>query len=68
MARGGAERDYGKYSFRRWRGSFDARAGSANTLAVRATADDGATQQAAAAGNPSGYLRSAIETYKVTVA
>jgi sulfite dehydrogenase len=60
------EKDYGKYSFRRWRGSFDAARGSAYTLAVRATAGDGATQKAAAGWNPSGYLRNAIETYKVT--
>jgi DMSO/TMAO reductase YedYZ molybdopterin-dependent catalytic subunit len=60
------ERDYGKYSFRRWHAPFDARAGSA-IVAVRATANDGATQSAAQGWNPSGYLRNAIETYKVTV-
>ena len=60
------ERDYGNYSFRRWHAPFDARAGSA-TVAVRATANDGATQPAAQGWNPSGYLRNAIETYKVTV-
>ncbi len=60
------EQDFGKYSFRRWHGSFDARAGGAYTLAVRATANDGATQSATPGWNPSGYLRNAIETYKVT--
>ena len=62
------EKDYGKYSFRRWHASFDARAGTAYTLAVRAAANDGAVQQTAAGWNPSGYLRNAIETYKVTTA
>jgi DMSO/TMAO reductase YedYZ molybdopterin-dependent catalytic subunit len=62
------EQDFGKYSFRRWHGSFDARPGTAYTLAVRATAGDGATQNATPGWNPSGYLRNAIETYKVTVA
>ena len=62
------EQDYGKYSFRRWHASFDAARGTAYTLAVRATANDGATQQATPGWNPSGYLRNAIETYKVTTA
>jgi DMSO/TMAO reductase YedYZ molybdopterin-dependent catalytic subunit len=60
------ERDYGKYSFRRWKGELVAPAGTV-TLAVRATASDGATQPVAQGWNPSGYLRNAIETYKVTV-
>jgi sulfite dehydrogenase (cytochrome) subunit A len=62
------ERDYGKYSFRRWNGQLDAPAGSTFTLAVRATANDGSFQRATPLWNPSGYLRNAIETYKVTVA
>ncbi len=60
------EQDYGKYSFRRWHAPFDARAG-ASVIAVRATANDGATQPTAQGWNPSGYLRNAIETYKVMV-
>jgi DMSO/TMAO reductase YedYZ molybdopterin-dependent catalytic subunit len=60
------ERDYGKYSFRRWKGELIAPSGTV-TLAVRATANDGATQPVAQGWNPSGYLRNAIETYKVTV-
>ena len=60
------ERDYGKYSFRRWAGQWDVAPGT-YTLAVRATANDGAVQQATPIWNPSGYLRSSIETYKVTV-
>jgi len=61
------ERDYGKYSFRRWAAEFVGAPGP-YTLAVRATANDGATQQATPIWNPSGYLRNSIETYKVTVA
>ncbi|HEY0614506.1 MAG TPA: molybdopterin-dependent oxidoreductase [Candidatus Elarobacter sp.] len=60
------EQDYGKYSFRRWNATFTAPAGTF-TIKVRATANDGATQLAAAGWNPSGYLRNAIESYKVTV-
>jgi hypothetical protein len=34
---------------------------------VRATGNDGATQPVKQGWNPSGYLRSTIETYAVTV-
>ena len=61
------ERDYGKYSFRRWNTSFAASAGTSYTLAVRATANDGSTQAMTPGWNPSGYLRNVVETYKVTV-
>jgi sulfite dehydrogenase len=60
------ERDYGKYGFRRFTGEMAGAPGT-HTLAVRATANDGATQPVAPGWNPSGYLRNAIETYKVTV-
>jgi hypothetical protein len=43
------------------------RTGQTYTIAVRATANDGATQPATQGWNPSGYLRNAIETYKVAV-
>jgi len=59
------EQDYGKYSFRRWNAAVNLGRG-ATTLAVRATANDGSTQKAAPIWNPSGYLRTSIETYKVT--
>jgi hypothetical protein len=61
------ERDYGKYSFRRWNITLQA---PPNTyvVVVRATANDGATQPAVQGWNPSGYLRNAFETYNVTVA
>jgi DMSO/TMAO reductase YedYZ molybdopterin-dependent catalytic subunit len=61
------ERDYGKYSFRRWNARLDVPPGP-YTVAVRATANDGAFQKGTPIWNPSGYLRSSIETYKVTVA
>ncbi|MDB5071315.1 MAG: sorA [Candidatus Eremiobacteraeota bacterium] len=60
------ERDYGKYSFRRFAGEWVVAPGT-YTVAVRATANDGAVQQATPIWNPSGYLRSSIETYKVSV-
>jgi DMSO/TMAO reductase YedYZ molybdopterin-dependent catalytic subunit len=60
------EHDYGNYSFRRWHATFDAKPGP-QKLAVRATGNDGATQPVKQGWNPSGYLRSTIETYAVTV-
>jgi DMSO/TMAO reductase YedYZ molybdopterin-dependent catalytic subunit len=62
------EQDYGKYSFRRWKGELVAPSSGTLTLAVRATANDGSTQSTTPIWNPSGYLRTSIETYKVTVA
>ncbi|HZO92508.1 MAG TPA: molybdopterin-dependent oxidoreductase [Candidatus Baltobacteraceae bacterium] len=60
------ERDYGRYSFRRWNATWDAKPGSA-TLAVRATSNDGSTQTKTPIWNPSGYMLNTIETYRVTV-
>ncbi len=59
--------DVGKYSFRRWSASLQTRAGQTYTIAVRATANDGATQPATQGWNPSGYLRNVVEMYKVAV-
>ena len=61
------ERDYGKYSFRRWNAGWDARPGS-YSIAVRATANDGSVQTATPIWNPSGYMLNTIETYKVSAA
>jgi DMSO/TMAO reductase YedYZ molybdopterin-dependent catalytic subunit len=61
------EADAGKYSFRRWNATWDARPGS-YALAVRATSNDGSVQSATPIWNPSGYMLNTIETYKVTVA
>src|SRR5579875_2617721 len=60
------ERDYGRYSFRRWNASWEAKPGSA-TLAVRATSNDGSTQTKTPIWNPSGYMLNTIQTYAVTV-
>jgi DMSO/TMAO reductase YedYZ molybdopterin-dependent catalytic subunit len=60
------ERDYGKYSFRRWNANLDVPPGTF-IVAVRATANDGTTQRATAGWNPSGYQRNVIETYQVSV-
>ena len=61
------EADYGPYSFRRWHTFVTAQAGSQMTLACRAQASDGSMQVATPIWNPSGYQRSSIETYKVSV-
>ena len=60
------ETDYGKYSFRRWNARLDVPPGT-YVLAVRATANDGATQKATPNWNASGYIRNLIETYQVSV-
>jgi DMSO/TMAO reductase YedYZ molybdopterin-dependent catalytic subunit len=59
--------DAGKYSFRRWSAPLRPAPGTTLTIAVRATANDGSTQPVTQGWNPSGYLRNAIETYKVAV-
>jgi len=59
--------DYGRYSFRPWSLTWDAKPG-AYAIAVRATSRDGQTQTATPIWNPGGYMRNVIETYKVTVA
>jgi sulfite dehydrogenase len=60
------EKDFGKYSFRRWNAEWSAKAGE-HTIAVRATANDGAMQPETPIWNPSGYMLNTIESYKVTV-
>ena len=65
-SRSALEQDYGKYSFRRWNLQWDAKPG-AYVVAVRATSNDGTTQTSTPIWNPGGYMRNAIETYKVTV-
>jgi len=62
------EADNGAYSFRRWHTYVAAPAGTQMTLACRAQASDGAMQVATPIWNASGYQRSSIETYKVSVA
>lgn len=60
--------DLGKYSFRRWTTSWQARAGSgSHTLACRATANSGEQQSTFTVWNAGGYLKNNIETYEVTI-
>ncbi|MFG1348449.1 molybdopterin-dependent oxidoreductase [Xanthobacter autotrophicus] len=56
--------DLGKYSFREWTAHVTLPAGR-QALMVRATNTLGQTQPMAASWNPSGYLRSAVETTNV---
>lgn len=62
------ERDYGKYSFRRWNADVMLEPAKTYTLACRAVAIDGATQTTTPIWNPSGYMRNVVETYKVVIA
>lgn len=59
--------DLGNYSFRAWETSITLPAGP-HALQVRAIANDGQTQPAEQPWNPSGYLRSQIETVTVVAA
>lgn len=59
--------DLGNYSFRAWQTSITLPAGP-HALQVRAVANDGQTQPVEQPWNPSGYLRSQIETVKVVAA
>jgi len=61
------EADYGPYSFRRWHTFVTAQAGTQMTFACRAQAGDGSMQVATPIWNASGYQRSSIESYKVSV-
>jgi len=60
-------RDLGPYSFRKWQIAWTPPGAGPYTLACRATTNSGETQTNVPVWNPSGYLRSNIETYKVTV-
>jgi len=60
------EADNGPYSFRRWHSYVTLQPGT-QTLACRAQAGDGSLQVATPIWNGSGYQRSSIETYKVSV-
>jgi len=57
--------DLGKFSFRRWSATFDARSGGHYVLASQATSNGGERQ--VNRWNPSGYARNAIENVTVTV-
>ena len=58
-------RDLGRFSFRRWTATFDAKPGQSLVLASRATSTTG--EQQIERWNPSGYQHNAVETVPVTV-
>jgi DMSO/TMAO reductase YedYZ molybdopterin-dependent catalytic subunit len=57
--------DLGKFSFRRWTATFDARPGQRYVLASRAVNNGG--EQQVHRWNPSGYARNAVENVTVAV-
>ena len=61
-------KDYGRYSFRRWRTSFMATPRGAITLMVKATNSNNLSQPAAATWNPGGFMRNVIEQVAVRAA
>lgn len=60
--------DRGAYGLRRWALSLPHLPRGPHQIAVRATNTRGAVQRATPIWNPSGYMRSSIETTQVTVA
>jgi DMSO/TMAO reductase YedYZ molybdopterin-dependent catalytic subunit len=61
------EKDYGKYSFRRWRAHYTPTSRGEDTLMVKAVNSHGVEQPAAANWNPGGFMRNVIESVKVRV-
>ncbi|WP_267221214.1 molybdopterin-dependent oxidoreductase [Dyella silvae] len=61
------EKDYGKYSFRRWHAHYTPKARGEDTLMVKAINSNGVEQPAAANWNPGGFMRNEIESVKVRV-
>jgi len=59
--------DLGPFAFRPWSLGLDLAPG-AHAIRVRATANDGGTQQMDARWNPSGYMRNGVETTPVRAA
>ena len=59
-------KDNGKYSFREWRSAFTPKAGSHYQLASIAVNKIGESQRFTSRWNPSGYMRNAVETVRVT--
>ena len=58
-------KDEGKYGFRRWEAAFTLPERGAHALQVRCTNSKGEAQPDQANWNPSGYMRSVIETTPV---
>lgn len=59
------DKDYGRYSFRRWETSFVAQQPGSYKLMVNATNSSNLSQPAAANWNPGGYMRNVIEEITV---
>lgn len=55
------ERDYGRYSFRRWHTSFIPKQPGTYKLMVKATNSNNLTQPTSAPWNPGGYMQNVIE-------
>jgi hypothetical protein len=60
--------DFGKYSFRRWEIDFTSVKSGDQTLMVKCTNTDNAVQPEWANWNPSGFMRSVVESVRVTAA
>lgn len=61
------EKDYGKYSFRRWHAHYTPKAKGENTLMVKAINDNGVEQPVSANWNPGGFMRNVVESVKMRV-
>ncbi|WP_193166165.1 SorA family sulfite dehydrogenase catalytic subunit [Microbulbifer hainanensis] len=59
-------KDNGNYSFREWRSEFTPKAGKHYELASIAVNNIGESQRFTPRWNPSGYMRNAVETLRVT--
>lgn len=62
------ERDYGRYSFRRWHASFVPQQAGAYKLMVKATNTNHVAQPADPTWNPGGYMRNVVEQITVNAA
>jgi DMSO/TMAO reductase YedYZ molybdopterin-dependent catalytic subunit len=62
------ERDFGKYSFRRWETQFVPRQPGQYVLKVKAINDDGIAQPDTPNWNPGGYMRNVVESVTVVAA
>ena len=62
------EKDYGKYSFRRWDARFTPRSAGPLVLRVKAVNDNGVAQPDTPNWNGGGYMRNVVESASVIVA
>jgi hypothetical protein len=61
-------KDYGRYSFRRWKTSFVATQPGSYKLMAKATNSNNLSQPATSTWNPGGYMRNVIEQVTVHTA